>query len=210
MTNQNEGNQEQVTSSENQEEAQVALAAEEVQKPSRIGKFLRAALRWITGLMTIFAFGVALTWFMRVRPLEEQAKVLKAERETATEQVVNLEAELEGLRTVEAENKTLTDSLTLAEHRLMLLDLLVDVKSAQLALAADDIDTVRSVLVGVGLKLDKLAGALSDDYADSVQAMQERLDLLSSELDGQIFAARNDLEVLAESIEALERSLRLE
>lgn len=185
-------------------------AAPEVEaprEPSRLGRFARRALRWLVVLLAAFALGLAATWVARVRPQAERIQALEAEKAALESQVADLEAEVAELRPLRAENADLKEQLRQAETKSTLLSVLVDVTSAQLALAQDDSLAARAALAETDARLATLQRDLSGQDAEAVGAMRDRLDLVLQELDDDAFAAQRDLEVLTNSLVALKKAL---
>lgn len=169
-------------------------------EPSRFTIFLRTLLRWVTGALAIFALGIVLTWIIQVNPKVKKLRELK-------EQVVQLESELDSLSAVEAENEVLLASLEDAQNHLSLLSILVDVSSAQLAINDGNLETALAALAETDAKIDFLMESLGSAQQETLETMGERLSLALSEINEDAFAAQSDLEVLRNSILALERSL---
>lgn len=169
-------------------------------EPSRFILFLRKLLRWVTGALALFALGIVLMWIMQVRPRVKELRELG-------EQVEQLESELDSLSAVEAENEVLLTGLEDAQNHLSLLSILVDVGSAQLAINDDNLETALAALVETDAKIDFLIENLGSAHQETLESMQERLSLALRELNEDAFAAQSDLEVLRNSILALERSL---
>lgn len=166
-----------------------------------MGKVLRSALRWAVAFGVVFAAGVALLWFTQVRPLRAQIESLQSDLDAA-------QAELEDLRPLREENDALQAEATLAQSRLLLLRSMVDVTSAQVALALGRQEEASNALLPTDERLASLLNLLTDVQArDQVRQMRERLALAASEIGDDTFAAQNDLEVLASDLAALERSL---
>jgi chromosome segregation ATPase len=127
--------------------------------------------------------------------------------ETALSQVDALEAEVGSLRPLKDENAALKADVAEAERHLELLRVLVDVTSAQLELAEDNPAGAGLELAGTDDRLASLQAKLEGSQAATVQGLRERLGLVLDELEGDAFAARRDLEVLANNLLDLERSL---
>jgi hypothetical protein len=87
------------------------------------------------------------------------------------------------------------------------LNVLVDVTTAQLALAQDDDIAARAALTGTAARLTALESTLDGADAIAVAEMGERLQLVLEEVETDSFAARRDLEILANNLLALERVL---
>lgn len=174
----------------------------ETKDESRTGRFLKRVFRWAVLLLIIFMLGVVALEIVQVRPL-------RAERDSLDQSLVEagaiqqeLQAEIDRLEGVEEENQVLAASLNQAEARLVLLNVLVDVTRAQLALAQDDPVRVAAALRGTGEKLGSLRDLLGPTELDG---LRERLVLVLSEVDDDPFAAERDLEILANTLLEIER-----
>lgn len=177
----------------------------EVKTEVRTGRFLRRALRWLTAVVVLFGLGVAATWFAQVRPRTQQIEALiqaLAEVEAQRDQLQEQVAELEGVR---SENEALQASLREAQARLDLLSILVDVTSAQLAIAQDDPGAAKAALQHTDETLGDLGKKLGPSEAAAIASLRDRVKLVIEEVDGDLFAAQRDLEVLANSLLEIER-----
>lgn len=179
--------------------------AEPVKPPSKLRRFMSRALRWVTGFMVVFACGVAVTWVVQVRPGLEQIGSLRAELESAQNQIDSLEGEVESLHPLEGENSSLRNEITTTKQRMDLLSVLVDVTTAQLAIAQEDPIAAKAALAGTDDRLIALDVELIG--ADTVEGLRNRLALVLEEVDDNAFAAQRDLQILASNLLSLERSL---
>ncbi|MFQ5943289.1 MAG: hypothetical protein ACE5JF_07030 [Anaerolineales bacterium] len=182
----------------------------EVKEESRAGRFLRRVLRWTVALLVIFTLGVVAMEFVRVRPLADERNDLSQSLTEARTAQQDLEAELDRLVGVDAENQDLSEALLQTEARLALLNILVDVTRAQLALAQEDTVRVAAALQGTGEKLSSLRDLLGPSATTELDALRERLVLVLSEVDGDPFAAERDLEILANTLLEIEQGLAAE
>jgi cell division protein FtsB len=181
--------------------------ADEPKPPSRIGRFFRKALRWLTGLIVVFGLGVGTTWFVRVQPMNRQIEDLKNQLETAEITVGELEALIADYKSAESENEAVEEDLRNTELHVDIMRILVDAVSAELALANDDIVTAKASLTGTDTRLAELQERLQGEDQETIEGMRTRLVLVLEELETDAFAAMSDLEVFASNLIALERSL---
>jgi len=180
------------------------LAEEEPTKPPRR---LRKILLWAVGLVVLFTAGVVLSWFIQVRPQAVRIENLETQVLEAQNQVDLLDQEVQELRPLSDQNAQLMEELESTRVHLDLLSVLVDVTTAQLALAQEDDIAARAALTGTDASLDSLEIILEGADAQEVRDMSDRLDLVLEEVKSDPFAARRDLEVLANNLLALERVL---
>ena len=171
---------------------------------------LRRVLIWAVSLIIILAAGVILTWTLRVQPQVAQIETLQNEVQTLRSEFEEQESELEQLRPIVEEVDQLKDRLAMTEAHLDLLTVLVDVTTAQLALAQEDDIAARAALTGTTEHLQMLESTLAGANASEVADMIERLALVLEEVETDTFAARRDLEILTNNLLALERVLFFE
>jgi hypothetical protein len=165
--------------------------------PSRLGRTLRRVLVWAIGLEVIFALGVAAAWFAQILPKAGEIQQLRTDLAAA-------QTELQSLRPLVAENQTLTLDLAQAQRQQAVVEVLVDVTSAQAAIALENPSGARLALGGTDNRLQALSTLLdAPDAQERVSAMRGRLTQILAELDRDAFAAQNDLEVLANDLAVL-------
>ncbi len=180
---------------------------DEPKPPSRIGRFLRKALRWTTGLIVVFGLGVGTTWFVRVQPMTVQIQDLKNQLEAAEITIGELETQIADSKPLESEKADLEAELLEAQLHVDVFRILVDVTSAQLALANEDLVTAKASLTGTDVRMANLQESLQGEDQQTIEGMRTRLALVLDELEADSFAAMSDLDVLASNLLALERSL---
>jgi cell division protein FtsB len=184
----------------------VERLTEKPSPPGRVSQFLRSVLRWAVGLVVVFGLGVAAMWIVRVKPQTDQIASLRGQLAALQQKADSLTTEVEGLRPLQQENADLQDQLNLAKEHLQVLQVLVDVTSAQVQMGLGKPAAARQALAGTDARLETLQGALQADNQAEVQSMRDRLTLVLSELETNNFAAVNDLEVLAGDLVTFERS----
>jgi hypothetical protein len=173
--------------------------------PSRFSLLLNRALRWITGIMLVFVLGVAAMWAIRVRPTQAELNSLQAEMDAMQDQITILEDQVLSLLPLEEENASLQEELTQTEQQMAIRGVLVDVTSAQLAMAQEDTFAAKAALAGTDDRIQKLDMELVG--TDTLEGLRTRLALVVDELDSDAFAAQRDLQILANNLISLERSL---
>ncbi len=181
--------------------------ADGTKEESRAGRFVKRALRWVVMLLVVFTLGVVAMQLVRVGPLNEERDSLNQSLAEAQAANQDLQAEIDRLEDVDEENQALSDALQQVEAKLALLNVLVDVTRAQLALAQQDPLRVAAALQGTGEKLSALRDLISPAAASDLDGIRERLILALSEVDGDPFAAERDLEILANTLLEIEREL---
>jgi len=176
-------------------------------RADRIRRLVRIAMRWAIAALAVFLLGVLATVIVQVRPQSFELRTLRDGLTEAQATAEGLQGQVKELSVLQSQNASLQEALEQAEQHLTLLKALVDVATAQAAIAKSDIDTVRASLSGTDSRLAALAAAFSGEEQNAVIAMRDRLELVFRELESDEFAAGSDLQVLASSLTALERSL---
>jgi cell division protein FtsB len=176
----------------------------EVPEESRIGRFLRRALRWITGFVVIFALGFGSTWLARVQPLQREVEQLEATLSDTNDARDRLQQQVDELEGVREENQSLAAALQENQGQLELLNILVDVTTAQLAIAQENPAAAAAALSDTDARLIELGKTLG---SQQVAPLRERLALVIEEVEVDIFAAQRDLEILANTLISMERDL---
>lgn len=182
-------------------------AQPEEEGPSRFGGMMRWLLRWAVVVGVVFLLGVMATWIVRVSPQSDTIRSLSRSLDESRNQVNELQQEVETLRGLEDENEQLTQELETKDRHLDLLAVLVDVTRAQLALAEDQPGEASAELEGTDDRLASLESGLEGSEADVVSGMRDRLNLVLNELETDEFAAQRDLEILANNLVDLERTM---
>lgn len=149
-------------------------------KASAAGRFFRGLLRWVTAIVLVFFLGFLATWYGKVRPQTVQIAQMQT-------RIFNLQKQLNG-----------------PQPQLEILQCLLDVSRAQVALAQGETGTVQQALSGTDARLAKLQAELPSDQYPTLQAARTRLGLVLGEASSNTMAARNDLEVLANLLSSLQ------
>jgi hypothetical protein len=178
---------------------------------SRLRRFVWRTARWVLGLLVVFMLGFLTAIYGLYRPAlnerqsverqlsdsQEETASLQSELDAAQGQIDDLQARIEELSSLETLNQEL-------ELHVNILSARSDVISARLALANDDPSRSRAALARTGETLNTLQDLLAADQSDLVTDMQDRLELVLSEIDEDTFAADSDLGVLERSLLELE------
>lgn len=203
----NESDEQQTTGAEQPSQETDVKREEPMEANSEEPRRLRRFLFWAVGLLVLFALGVVAAWFLQIQPVRERNRTLQSELSEARASVETLTSEVEQLRPLETENEALSEQVQRLESHIFLLDVLVDVSKAQLALAEEDPIAAEDALQGTAARLQALEERLSGENVEAVRGMSERLELAIEAVETDEFAARRDLEVLANNLIALEQRL---
>lgn len=151
----------------------------------------RITLRWILVrlilLLIFFALGVTAAWWLMVRPMQSEVNSVRA---TATAQYGLIE-----------------EQMSRGDARASLLNALADVSSALVELGQSNAAGARAALAGTDNRLASLEGLVVEDAVAAVQGMRQQLATALDALEDSPDEALTELNNLARSILALERSL---
>jgi len=195
---------------------------EEPKKVNKVRRFLRNLLRWVLSILIVFGLGFLTAIFAIYRPelqiyqeqLNQSANELTsvqeqlAEKETTYQSLIaELEGQVDTLQPLADENQALVAVQN--EHQLhtAILDARLDVANAQLALAGDDTAMANVILAQTGETLATINSLLPDNQKELATAMEQRLELVLSEIEEDPFAAQSDLDVLEKALLELEDAL---
>lgn len=174
---------------------------------SRLGAAGRLVLKWAVAFGLAFVLGIAALWIVRLRPQDNRIRDLQRQAEQFQTRIEELQGEVEELESLRQENQMLRQELDQARLHLELLDILVDVEAAQIALERDNLPAAQEALRGTDAKLQDLSAGLEGSPANAVQAVRDRLHLVREELGSDAFAARQDLDIMASNLLDLEQVL---
>jgi len=187
-------------------------------QPGRLQRFFRKALLWLVVLAVAFLAGLVTDHYLRVKPLSELIVETQATLDQANQEISNLQAETARLNTViqeandritslESEKVALQEELETANAHLELLQVLVDVSNARLALFLNDVDAAKAALVNTPQRLDNLLPTIAEFDTILAQSMPQRLSLIISGLERDTETAKIDLELFTKDLLEIEAAL---
>jgi len=189
-------------------------AAAEAKEESKARRFFRKVLRWTVGLLIVFGVGFTVAIFALYRPTLQKVEQGKSELAQANEQIENLdgqiadmEGEIESLRTLEDKNQELIAAQKGLNLHVAILNARVDAANALLSLGQGDDAQAHLILSNTAENLNTIESLLDPDQREVVTAMQQRLELVLTEMENDSYAAQSDLDVLATSLLQLEDAL---
>jgi TolA-binding protein len=196
------------------EKSMPTFSSEAVSRPeSKIRQFFRSFLRWTVMALIIFGLGVLAAYFFLYVPKSNDLKLAGQELATANAkiselqgEITTLENQINELSTLEERNQSLQADLDMAQLHVLLLDVLIDIRTAQYALADGDPTAAGEALENTTTTLMNVQQALEVEQTQ-IDALLSRLELAIGELETNSFAAQSDLEVLANSLLQLEETL---
>lgn len=171
--------------------------------------------RLFRGLMTILIlFGLGaivaiMTLYLPTRQERDQARAeLAAFSQQSTSNMQAANQEIDRLSNYASDNETLKKQLAQTELLLVVTQLRLDVSAAQLALANEETAKARLALSKTDAELTRLKSLLPQAQKKVAEDLQARLKLALEEIDDNPYAARSDLDVMANLLLELDNSLR--
>jgi hypothetical protein len=166
-------------------------------QPSRLQRFFRKVLIWLVVLAVTFVAGIATDHFLRYVPLSKA--IVDTERLTIEIQEAN-----DKITSLESGNKASQDELENATAHLRLLQVLVDVSNARLALFLTDVEGAKTSLINTQERLDDLLPRITEFDTNLAQSMPQRLSLIVSGLERDTETAKIDLELFTKDLLEIE------
>jgi hypothetical protein len=187
-------------------EAAQETARTEAEKPKtkRERPLLRKILLWCAGCVVLFLAGMLTLYFVRYQPLNQTLIQVQKELTVANQAKNDLEKALaaadDKLTTLTGDNETLQSELDITTTRLDLLQMLVAVDNARLALTQNDVEGAKAALKEAPNQLEGLLPSIAGYDAGMAESMPQRLALIIGELDRDVETARIDLELFTNDL----------
>jgi chromosome segregation ATPase len=203
-------------SNDSQPEAPNLPAQPDPAKPAkpqlgRFHRFWRTSLIWLAVVALAFLAGVLIFNFLRYQPLNERLNQTQDELTQSNQNISNLEAKLtttsNKVTILENDNQVLQSELDTATTHLELLQVLVDVNNARLALVDGDVPAAKASLKNTSAKLEVITPRIAEVDTNLAQSIPQRLALILAGLDSDIETAKVDLELLAGNLLDVETAL---
>lgn len=186
-------------------------AADAPAMPGRFQRIMTPVLRWTVLFVVVFGLGVLAAMLLRVRPQTSELEQLRQDTAAAVLALDALEIQVSEQQSeisrLEKDNSSLEEQVEEADLHHLILQTLVDVTRAEVALYEMDTTTARASLAGTEEKLGALKDTVATQDRETIDNMSTRLTIVLSELDDDPETALIDLGVLDMSLSALERSL---
>lgn len=167
---------------------------------------------WAVVIVLVFLAGIIADHFLRYKPLSEklaEAQTTLAQSDLKVEDLqakvgtlnVDIQQADEKITVLETENETIQSELDLARIHLKLMQVLVDVNYARLALFLENVEDAQKALLPTSQLLDTLAPYIAEVDQDLAANMPQRLALIISGLNrDNIDAAKIDLELFIQDL----------
>ncbi|MDZ4159011.1 MAG: hypothetical protein U1B80_04395 [Anaerolineaceae bacterium] len=178
---------------------------------TRVGRFIRPALRWSALVVAMFALGVLATYLLLYRPAQGNLNAARQSLATAETLLSESKAELAAnaleLNKTASEKETLEAALETATERIHLLKTLHLVNTARIALRDEDIPTAQSALRDAKAQLELLLPVIEKDDPELAKALSLRLELAAGGIERDLPTALADLDILSSSLALLDKTL---
>jgi septal ring factor EnvC (AmiA/AmiB activator) len=197
----------------------VAIPAKaEKPQPSRLRRFFRTVLILLIVIAISFLVGVITDHYVRYKPLSKALTETQTALNQANQEIDALQAETERLNTkiqevndnittLEGQKKDVQDELDAATAHLELLQVLVDVSNARIALLLNDVKGAEAALVNTPQRLDNLLPRIAEFDTNLAQSTPKRLSLIFSGMNRDIETAKIDLELFTKDLLEIEAAL---
>lgn len=169
------------------------------------------AFRWFFVLLIALGLGVVLTLFSLYLParrdLERVNNQLQQSDSEYSSELREANQEIERLSSLETTNKELQSEVEQKTLYITLLQIRVDVLTAQTSVSDGDYSKASLALSKTPDRLTQLAKLLPSEQRDAIEALQTRLQLALEEIEKSDSAAKSDLDVLATKLLELEDAI---
>jgi len=199
-------------------ETTTTSAKEEKQQPSRLQRFFRKVLIWLVIIVIAFSAGMAAYHFLRYKPLSDANVETQIALDQAHQDLSDIQADIDRLNILnqeagdtiaklETEKKALQDEINTTTTHLKLLQVLVDVSNARVALFLDDGEEAKATLVNTQQRLENLLPRITEFDPALAQDMPQRLNLIISGLDRDTETVKIDLELITKDLLGIEAAV---
>jgi chromosome segregation ATPase len=176
----------------------------EARPETRLHKFMRGALRWVlVGLLAI-GLGALIITFAFYIPTRQKLNKASADLEQAN---ATITAKTDQITILQTNNETLQKNLDSNTLHMYVIEALLGVRGASLAVAADDYAGARLSLIQASEALDTLPGLLGTDQTDVLSAMQESASQALTNVQNDLKSAQPELDQLTKNLVQLEDNL---
>lgn len=188
------------------ETAAVPLAPEleEPKAESKARVFFRKLFRWSLGILIIFGIGFAAAVYTVYTPAVAEQKITVGELADAQAQITDLSAQISALDTALQESDAKLLEQSKFELHIAVLNARVDVANARLMIAEDNAAGAQLALEKTAETLARIKSLMPVAQGEVVTSMEQRLELVLTEIAENPFAAGSDLNVLATDLLQLE------
>jgi TolA-binding protein len=177
----------------------------------RAPRFWVRTLRILLGVFILIGVGALLAIYLLYVPTRHKLLVTKSEMEaaanTTSAQLNQANQEIDRLSSFEKKNQELQAELEKISIHNTILQLRIDVATAQLALAKEDPSMAHLALNKTSETIQTLKNSLPVDQQKVTESLETRLELVLKEIEGDAETAQTDLGVMMSTLLELESSL---
>jgi hypothetical protein len=199
-------------------ETAAAPAKEEKKQLSRPQLFFRKILIWLVIIVIAFSAGMIADHFLRYKPLSDDNVETQAALDQSHQDLSDMQAGIDELNILtqeaadtitklENDKKALQDEIETTTTHMELLQVLVDVSNARVALFLDDVQEAKDTLVNTQQRLEKLLPRIAEFDPGLAQDMPQRLNLIISGLDRDTETVIIDLELITGDLLNIEEAV---
>lgn len=176
---------------------------------TRVGRFMRPALRWAALVVGLFAIGFLTAYLLLYRPTQELLNNATSNLQSLNQQMDEQKTKMQSVESnlQQALNQSQQDraALELAQSRYQLLSTLHQVEIARLALTNRDGPTAQKALIQARAQIDLLLPFVKTHDAELASSLDARLSLIANEINRDPQTAQADLEILSKALELLDQ-----
>ncbi|MCJ7735019.1 MAG: protein bicaudal D homolog [Anaerolineales bacterium] len=187
-------------------------------QPSRLQGILRKVLVWMLFIVIVFSAGIAADHYLRYKPLSEANVETQTVLDQAHQDLSDMQAGIDRLNILnqeagdniaklETDKKALQDEIEATTTHLKLLQVLVDVSNARVALFLENVEEAKTSLVNTQQRLENLLPRITEYDPTLAQDMSQRLNLIISGLDRDIETVKIDLELITKDLLGIEEAM---
>lgn len=177
-----------------------SAGAEETPQPSRFQIFMRKALTWLAVVVVAFLGGFITFYFSLYQPKVDELNQAQTTLAETQDEVAQLEAQL---ASVSAQR----DALETADEYRHLLSILADTYAARLALVEENTAAAKSAFSDTDETLDVIIDVIQDFDAKLAESLPQRLNLIRTNIDGNLENAIADCDLLIKDLRDIEKAL---
>lgn len=177
-----------------------SAGTEETPQPSRFQIFMRKALTWLAVVLVAFLGGFITFYFSLYQPKVDELNQAQTTLAETQDEVAQLEAQL---ASVSAQR----DALETADEYRHLLSILADTYAARLALVEENTAAAKSAFSDTDETLDVIIDVIQDFDAKLAESLPQRLNLIRTNIDGNLENAIADCDLLIKDLRDIEKAL---
>jgi len=184
--------------------APLAPELEEPKPESKARVFFRKLFRLTLGFLIIFGIGFAVAAYTIYKPAVAEQNRTVGELEEAQAQITDLGAQISTLQSAAVESDAKLAVQSNFELHVAVLNARVDVANASLMIVEDNAAGALLALEKTDETLTRIKSLMPVEQGEVVTSMQQRLELVLTEIAENPYAAGSDLNVLSTDLLGLE------